>query len=58
MEEFLRVREAAEILAVSEQMVRNLIKTGTLQSIRVGKRALRIPRSSVDDFAKKNNTKE
>ena len=58
MEEYLRVKEAAAILAVSEQTVRSLIKTGALQSIRVGKRALRIPRSSVDDYAKNNNTKE
>ena len=58
MEEYLRVKEAAAILAVSEQTVRGLIKTGALQSIRVGKRALRIPRSSVNGYAKNNNTKE
>ena len=58
MEEYLRVKEAAAILAVSEQTVRSMIKAGALQSIRVGKRALRIPRSSVDGYAKNNNTKE
>ena len=54
MDEYLRVKEAAKLLAVSEQTVRNLIKAGTLQSIRVGKRALRISRSSINEYAKAN----
>ena len=54
MEEYLRVKEAAAILAVSEQTVRSLIKAGALQSIRVGKRALRISRNSVNEYTKAN----
>ena len=50
MNDCLRVKEAAELLAVSEQTVRKLVKSGALQSVRIGRRGVRIPRSAVETF--------
>ena len=50
MNDCLRVKEAAEVLAVSEQTVRKLVKSGALQSVRIGRRGVRIPRSAVETF--------
>lgn len=48
--DYYRVREVAAKLAVSEQTVRKLVKTGVLDSIRVGKNSIRIPREAVENF--------
>ena len=58
MSEYLRVREAAEILAVSESTVRRMVKTGILQSVRVGRRSIRIPRASIKTFKGENTERE
>ena len=58
MSEYLRVREAAEILAVSEATVRRMVKTGILQSVRVGRRSIRIPRASIKTFKGENAERE
>ena len=50
MGDCLRVKEVAERLAVSEQTVRNMVKDGTLQCVRIGKRGIRIPRAAVEAF--------
>ena len=50
MNDYLRVKEVAAMLAVSEQTVRKLVKTGALQSVRIGTRGVRIPRESVEQF--------
>ena len=58
MSEYLRVREAAEILAVSEATVRRMVKTGILQSVRVGRQSIRIPRASIKTFKGENTERE
>ena len=50
MDDYLRVKEVAEMLAVSYQTVRKLVKSGALQSVRIGNRGIRIPRKSVEAF--------
>ena len=50
LNEYLRVKEVAAILAVSDQTVHRLIKQGILQVVRIGKRGIRIPRASVEAF--------
>ena len=50
MHDYLRVKEVAELLAVSEQTVRHLIKMNELKGIRVGKRSIRVDRKSIDEF--------
>ena len=47
---YIRVREAAELLAVSEQTVRKLIRLDKLDAIRIGNRSLRITRESIDAY--------
>ena len=58
MSEYLRVREAAEILAVSELTVRRMVKTGILQSVGVGRRSIRIPCASIKTFKGENTERE
>ncbi len=50
MTDYMRVKEVAAQLSVSEQTVRKLLRAGELQSIRIGKRAVRITRGSVDAY--------
>ena len=50
----LRVKEAAALLAVSEQTIHRLIKQGTLKVVKIGKRGIRITRESVEAFTGKN----
>lgn len=47
---YLRVREVAERLGVSERTVRRWISTGKLPSIRIGGTRL-VPRNSLVDFS-------
>ena len=54
----LRVKEAAALLAVSEQTIHRLIKQGTLKVVKIGKRGIRITRESVEAFTGKNEEKE
>ena len=51
---YIRVREAAELLAVSEQTVRKLAKCCDLESVRIGKRAVRISAESVEAYLRSN----
>lgn len=47
----LKVREAAQLLGgFSNQFVYDLIKEGKLNAIRVGKRALRVLRSDLEQY--------
>ena len=50
MNDYLCVKEVAEMLSVSMQTVYKLVKSGELRSVRVGKRGIRIPRTALDDF--------
>lgn len=50
MNDYLRIKEVAERLAVSEQTVRKLVRLGKLDAIRIGNRSLRITRESIDAY--------
>ena len=54
----IRGREAAELLAVSEQTVRKLAKCGDLESVRIGKRAVRISAESVEAYLRSNAARD
>ena len=54
MTDYMRVKEVAAQLSVSEQTVRKLLRAGELQSIRIGKRAVRITRESVDAYLRRD----
>ena len=56
MNDVLKVKEAAVLLTVSEQTVRKLVKDGTLPSMRIGKRSIRIPREAAEQFMKSRPT--
>ena len=50
--DFLRVREVARRLGVSDSLVRTWGRKGTLRIVRMpGTEAIRIPRTDVDRFA-------
>lgn len=51
MEEFLTVKEVAQILRVSESTVRNYIKQGIIKAIKFGKNrraTVRVPKSEIE----------
>ena len=48
----LNVKNLAEILSVSHNTAYNLVRSGQVHSIRIG-RAYRIPREAVDEFLQK-----
>lgn len=50
MNDYLRIKEVAEQLAVSEQTVRKLVRLGKLDAIRIENRSLRITRESIDAY--------
>jgi excisionase family DNA binding protein len=52
---FLTVEQVAEMLQVHWQTVLNYIKSGKLKAVRLGK-GYRIPKNSLDQFVKKNQT--
>ena len=54
MNDYLRIREAAALLAVSEATIRRMLRTGTLQAVRIGKRNIRIRRASIEAFKGEN----
>ena len=54
MNDYLRIREAAALLAVSEATIRRMVRTGTLQAVRIGKRNIRIRRASIEAFKGEN----
>ena len=56
MNDYLRVKEVSKLLAVSEQTVRKLTKAGSLRSVRIGKRGVRISRVSVEEYINLNGT--
>ena len=58
LNDYLRVKEVAATLAVSEQTIRNMVKNGALESIRIGKCGIRILRKSVEAFTGKNEERE
>ena len=45
----LNVKDLAEILSVSHNTAYNLVRSGQVRNIRIG-RAYRIPREAVDEF--------
>jgi excisionase family DNA binding protein len=53
----LRIHEAGEILGFSRSMVYELIRTGELPFVRVG-RAVRIPYDSLKEWVEKKTTRE
>lgn len=46
----LNVHNVARRLSCTENMIYSLIQDGSLKAIRIGKRALRITESSLNDF--------
>ena len=48
----LNVKNLAEILSVSHNTAYNLVRSGQVHSIRIG-RAYRIPREAIDEFLRK-----
>ena len=48
----LNVKDLAEILSVSHNTAYNLVRSGQVRSIRIG-RAYRSPREAVDEFLRK-----
>lgn len=50
----LRVKDLAEILSVSHNTAYELVRSGQIRSIRIG-RSYRIPRESVIEFLSKNS---
>ena len=48
LQELIRVPEATNLLDVSESTVRRLVRAGRLVSVRVGLRAVRIRKRSLD----------
>lgn len=52
---FLTVEQVAEMLQIHWQTVLNYIKGGKLKAVRLGK-GYRIPKNSLDQFVKKNQT--
>ena len=52
--QFMYVKRAALVLCCTEKHVYNLIRDGKIQAVRLGKRGLRVSRSSIDEFVRKN----
>jgi excisionase family DNA binding protein len=48
--EFYTVPEVASILRLTRQYVGRLVRGGEIESVRFGRRAVRIPRAAVDRF--------
>ena len=48
----LNVKDLAAVLSVSQNTAYNLVRSGQVRSIRIG-RAYRIPREAVDEFLRK-----
>ena len=57
MSDYLRVKEVAELLSISEQTVRKLIKSNELRSIKVGTRNVRVERKAVEEFTQRKGDK-
>ena len=58
LDDYLRVKEVATKLAVSEQTVRKMVRNGSMEAIRIGKCGIRIPRTALGTFAGKNTERE
>jgi excisionase family DNA binding protein len=50
MDDYLTIREVAELYAVSEKTVRNWIQEGKLEARRIGGRLIRIESRSLDSL--------
>ena len=51
---FISIPEAANILGCSINSVRRLIDTGTLTTIRLGTRGVRIPKTTLEAYLQKS----
>jgi excisionase family DNA binding protein len=49
---FYRIPEAAEILGLGRSKTYELVQSGALRTVRVG-RAVRVPASAIDEFAER-----
>ena len=61
MEDFLTVREVAQILRVSDSTIRNYIKQGLIKAIKLGnnrRATVRVPKSEVEKFYGASSTEE
>jgi len=56
LEDLLTAREVAEILDVSDQYVRKLIRDGRIDGMKIG-RSWMIPQSSLDEYQRPTSTK-
>jgi len=52
--QFMYVKRAALALCCTEKHIYNLIRDGKIEAIRLGKRGLRVSRSSVFEFIRQN----
>jgi putative molybdopterin biosynthesis protein len=57
MDELLTVTEIAQLLRVSDRVVRSLIKDGDLVAVKIG-REYRVKRSDVDRYLTKQSTSD
>lgn len=54
LSDFLTVKEAADILSVSERTVYNALRAGALKGVRIGGRLWRTKREWLEDFGRPN----
>ncbi len=52
--QFTYIRKAAQELCCTERHIYDLIKSGKLKAIRLGPRGLRVLKSTIDAYIKKN----
>lgn len=50
----LTVEEACNVLSIGRTLLYGLCKAGTVKTVRVGTRGVRIPRTEIDRFVLKN----
>lgn len=56
--QLLTVNDAAELLNVTPQMVRVLIKNGDIRSYKLGQRSTRISQEHIDEYLKSREVKQ
>lgn len=52
----LRVKEAADLLSISQGLCWQLVWSGQLPSVRLGDKAVRIPRQALEEWINRNMT--
>ncbi len=57
MKKLYTVSESAEVLNISERTVWNLIKKGSLSTVRVGDKTVRVSLNAIDSFISASETR-